>query len=93
MDALFLDIVLFLIGGSIDDDCPAPPGSSSIISGATLSKRKINTRIEIWLGGLNAPEVEWVTRIQQLFARTFGYKLYPYRSFSDSKNNLTPEMR
>jgi hypothetical protein len=85
MDSLFLDVVLLLIGGSLDDLCPTPPCSTSIICGAAISKRKANTRIEVWLGGTEAPEAEWINSIQRHFTICFqGNKIYPYRSFQES---------
>ncbi len=89
MDQLFLDVVLLLISGSIEDDCPPPPVSSSIICGATLSKRKVNTRIEVWLGGLAGPEPGWIRSIEHHFAKVFqGNKIYPYRAFKESKDAI-----
>ena len=87
MDSLFLDIVLFFVSGCIEDDCPRPKGSTSIVCGATLSKRKANTRIEIWLGGHEIPSQLWTDAIFRFFAKCFpAFKLFPYRSFHDHKD-------
>ncbi|WWD16117.1 hypothetical protein CI109_100542 [Kwoniella shandongensis] len=81
MDQTFLEIVLLLIGGTIHDFCPPPPSKSNMICGAVISKRKL-TRIEIWLGGKDVPDPEWVRSVTNFFERSFkGVRMYPYKPF------------
>ena len=85
MDQLFLDVVLLLIGGTLDDTCPVPPGSESILCGAIISKRKVSTRVEVWLGGPREPDQKWVNCVEKLVANlSGGLRMYPYRSFRAS---------
>ena len=80
MDQLFLEIVLVLIGGTLDESCPSP-SPHNVILGITISRRKINTRIEIWLGGREAPEHRWVQGVEQALRTLTGEKVYGYKSF------------
>ena len=89
MDQLFLDMVLLLVGGTLDDSCPVLPGSESILCGAIISKRKVSTRVELWLGGPKGPDQEWVDCIQKKVAdRSGGLRMYPYRSFHASTGTI-----
>ena len=88
MDRLFFDLVLLLAGGSLEDACPAPAGSDSTFCGVTLNKRLVNTRIEVWLGGLSSPEPDWSDSVLQYFGSTFPErKIFPYRSFVQHKES------
>ncbi|KGB79695.2 hypothetical protein CNBG_5533 [Cryptococcus deuterogattii R265] len=83
MDNVFLEICLLLIGGSLPDAVPSPPGAraKSIICGVAISRRKM-TRLEIWLGGENGPDPVWVDMIYIHFSRCFPQiRLFPYKPF------------
>ncbi|KAK8869619.1 hypothetical protein IAR55_000186 [Kwoniella newhampshirensis] len=82
MDQTFLEVVLLLIGGTIQDICPPPPSSpKSMICGTVISRRKL-TRIEIWLGGQDAPHPEWIKGITHFFQTSFpAMKVYHYKAF------------
>ncbi|KIR54222.1 hypothetical protein I315_03281 [Cryptococcus gattii Ru294] len=83
MDNVFLEICLLLIGGSLHDAVPSPPGvrAKSIICGVAISRRKM-TRLEIWLGGENGPDPVWVDMIYTHFSRCFPQiRLFPYKPF------------
>lgn len=83
MDNVFLEICLLLIGGSLSDAVPCPPGAraKSIICGVAISRRKM-TRLEIWLGGENGPDPVWVDMIYTHFSRCFPQiRLFPYKPF------------
>ena len=80
MDAAFFRVVIELIGGFHDVDVPPPP--NSFISGATLARRFINTRIEIWIGGTTEPPPSYVKALQNHFSRLVDCrKVLPYRPF------------
>ncbi|WRT67321.1 uncharacterized protein IL334_004291 [Kwoniella shivajii] len=81
MDKLFLDAILMLISGDIDDNCPPPPGMDCQICGIVLSRRKL-TRMEIWVGGTTVPEQGWINDITTFIEDKFqGFKVYGYKSF------------
>lgn len=83
VDALFLEIVHLLVGGQIEEEAPVEDGSDTCVLGATLAKRKLNIRIEIWLGGTEAPPAEWVNKVQAVVERSCpNWRIYPYKSFS-----------
>lgn len=83
MDSLFLDIVLLLSGGHLEEMCPSPVESGAIICGAVLSKRKMNTRLEVWLGGPSEPDAAWIQQVTRVFAENFrDHKMFPFKPFS-----------
>lgn len=100
MDQAFLDMILLLISGDLEDlsipplsldsplspASPAPPPSKNEdhIVGLVLSKRKLVTRVEIWLSGgkESPPTPEYVKTIEAIFRREFGgFKFYGYQPF------------
>ncbi|WWC60919.1 uncharacterized protein I303_103495 [Kwoniella dejecticola CBS 10117] len=81
IDNLFLEFVLLLISGEIDETIPPPAGSSSTICGVVLSRRKL-TRLELWLGGKTSPDREWVGKVTRFIEERFrGSKVYGFKSF------------
>ncbi|OWZ79922.1 hypothetical protein C365_01503 [Cryptococcus neoformans Bt85] len=83
MDNVFLDICLLLIGGSLSDTVPSPPGAraKSIICGVAISRRKM-TRLEIWLGGEDGPDPVWIDKVYTHFSKCFPQiRLFPYKPF------------
>ncbi|ORX33744.1 hypothetical protein BD324DRAFT_638422 [Kockovaella imperatae] len=80
LDLTFQKIVLLLSGDIIGNEVPSPPGS--FVVGAVLSKRKMNSRVEIWLGGSKAPPLEWVQAMDRFVRNEVPeVKCFPYRSF------------
>ncbi|WWC69268.1 uncharacterized protein I206_103206 [Kwoniella pini CBS 10737] len=81
MDNIFLECVLLLISGELDELVPVPADSTSTICGVVLSRRKL-TRIEFWLGGKDGPEKEWVGHVTRFIETRFrGSKVYGYKPF------------
>jgi hypothetical protein len=96
MDKLFVDVVHLLISGQIEHACPPPaltavqssgsPSAESMVVGAILSRRKINTRIEVWVGGSETPSPNWLANVERFFAEQFPrQRVYGYKSFEASK--------
>ncbi|KAK4685336.1 translation initiation factor 4E, partial [Tremellales sp. Uapishka_1] len=81
MDQTYLDLVFLLIGGRLDDECAIPPGTKNMVCGIVLSRRKVNTRIEIWLGGKERPNGEWCARLEGWLAAELGLRVLPYKAF------------
>ncbi|WWD09938.1 hypothetical protein V865_008068 [Kwoniella europaea PYCC6329] len=85
MDDLFLELIFLLISGDLEDEVPPPPGSSSMICGLVLSRRKL-TRIEMWLCGENVmPDKRWVEQVTKYIQVNFkDWRVYPYKAFGKS---------
>ncbi|ORY28279.1 translation initiation factor eIF 4e-like domain-containing protein [Naematelia encephala] len=82
LDMVFYETVLLLIGGSLYDHCPAPSGSNARVLGAVISKRKVATRVEIWLGGGEVLPLSWISSVTQFLAGYFpSHRVYPYKAF------------
>jgi hypothetical protein len=93
VDQLFTDIMFSLIGRSVEAECPPPEGTSSIILGIVVSRRAVNTRVEVWLGGPEEPNATWINRVEGYFADLFrAAKIFPYRPFGmDSRGPRSGE--
>jgi hypothetical protein len=86
MDPIFLHVCFLLAGGAFEESCPgeayARNGTKPLVLGAVLSKRRNNTRIEIWLGGVEAPNPAWIRLVEQFIGRAIeGQQVFPYRAF------------
>lgn len=82
MDVLFFELVLLFVSGEVDSACPSPPLRHNILCGAVLCRKKGTTRIEVWLGGRDAPDKQWVARINGLLHHQFPqHKIFEYRPF------------
>ncbi|OCF36619.1 hypothetical protein I317_00642 [Kwoniella heveanensis CBS 569] len=86
MDHIFFEVALLLISSEIDTALPYPSAENVGIVGAVLSRRKL-TRIEIWIGGEVAPDIEWTKQLTGLLIGKFGgpmSKVYGYKAFGKS---------
>lgn len=82
MDSLFFDFILLLISDALSDLCPPPIGSGMEVVGVSLARRSINTRVEIWLGGLRVPDPVWIKKVQEVFVKEAkGERVYDYKPF------------
>jgi hypothetical protein len=91
MDQVFLEVIFLLIGGALEDELPmSDSGKSNMIVGAMLSRRKLASRIEIWLGGDDEPEFEWTNAVERGLEEGLNkkYKIWQYKSFGKAGSGL-----
>ncbi|KAL7424170.1 hypothetical protein Q5752_001756 [Cryptotrichosporon argae] len=85
-DYAFFELVVRLIGGDIDEGCPAPEGSGTFVAGVVVSKRKaMQNRVEIWIGSHDGvkPEPAWTKTIFSYVRSALGgdFKYFDFKLF------------
>jgi hypothetical protein len=72
LDQTFSLIVLLLIGSILEIDALPTEASHGMICGAVASRRARGDRVEIWLGGPDEPDRDWVQRLKEVLGRELG---------------------
>ncbi|WVQ71803.1 hypothetical protein IAR50_001345 [Cryptococcus sp. DSM 104548] len=82
MDEVFLELCLLMIGGDLEVGISTPPRTRPVVCGASISRRKTTTRIEVWLGGRDVPDKRWISDVHDRLSNYFSQiRVLPYKSF------------
>jgi hypothetical protein len=91
MDTLFFELVLILAGEQFHAAAPTPPNMSCTVVGAVLSKRRSTCRIEVWVGGREPLDAEWVRQVEKHVRDSFpGQNIFEYKAFHSSARPMRP---
>ena len=72
LDSTFSALVLLLVGSIVEIDALPTQESHGGICGVVASRRQRGDRIEVWLGGPEEPNGQWVDRVKEVLARELG---------------------
>lgn len=78
---MFFRLVLSVIAGCFDVDCPSPEKSDAAVVGVVHSKREKHSRIEVWLGGAQPPPLDWVRRVESFLKTDVPGQWFAYKAF------------